>query len=433
MNPRPRCLAVFIAALLSLLCMMPVHAGTNTLAIFANTIKAYPSCLNFQIEGLCFFLRCSLKGCAILTSVRVSHYVPDVIVSTYNEPVTHPWDDIGKPVAIAASGLGSWMLGTLTDSSAGYHNDSERFAVFKGADAYGNPAGMLSQLLTGDLSGLVRFDVPGTRNLTQFPTKELPSIAARWASVPRQMLETVMGQAYDIVKAPLELVNKINQIPSLLANGQNIMGLANGLTPAKILSFVGIDIGPLLDAYEAISALTGGGALVNLGPELFCPGSASLLTLHFQSELDSHFWRGVLPVESLYPGSWLPLTSIQVGSWGGVFPRTGELVQQDPVRASGVIAERVMSIIQTQYQPHVYTELELNNSGYKYFNQDDVRAFYKWQRLYPDAQTSCHQFGDTHKNYDISERSTEDGYVWTAWTYYSCCQRRGTFLYSIGN
>ena len=63
--------------------------------ILTKTIAAMPSCLSYQVKGICFFLYCT-SGLHIRTSIRISHYVPDAIVSSYHEPPTHPWLDIGK-------------------------------------------------------------------------------------------------------------------------------------------------------------------------------------------------------------------------------------------------------------------------------------------------------------------------------------------------
>ena len=65
---------------------------------------------------------------------------------------------------------------------------------------------------------------------------------------------------------------------------------------------LGIDLGPLQQVANMASIASGG---MPLG-SLFCPGSASAFTLHFQSDLDSYFWRDVIPVELLYPASWVP-------------------------------------------------------------------------------------------------------------------------------
>lgn len=52
---------------------------------------ACPDCLHFTPTGMCFFLVCTPFGCEIETSIRVGHFNPDVVVSSYNG-LTHAKD-----------------------------------------------------------------------------------------------------------------------------------------------------------------------------------------------------------------------------------------------------------------------------------------------------------------------------------------------------
>ncbi len=170
---------------------MPAAAGITTPTVIANTVAAVPSCLSYKVEGICFFLYCSWKsGCRIRTSIKISHYVPDVVVSTYNSPQTHPWKDVGVPVSSGLAKAGSTLLGSLSDSSAGGLDADSAMTVFKGADAIGNPAGRFAELLaSGGMFQLPRtIAVPGVTELSGFPS-ELPSIGRAWASVPSEIVK----------------------------------------------------------------------------------------------------------------------------------------------------------------------------------------------------------------------------------------------------
>ena len=81
----------------------PAQAQITTPQILGQTIAAMPSCLSYQVKGMCFFLYCSWTGCRIRTSIRVSHYVPDAIVSPYNAPLMHPWVEVGNALLAATS------------------------------------------------------------------------------------------------------------------------------------------------------------------------------------------------------------------------------------------------------------------------------------------------------------------------------------------
>jgi hypothetical protein len=92
--------------------------GISTAQIMTETISALPSCLNYSVTGVCFFLRCYLFYCTITTSIKVQHYMPDDVVSTYSSPDQHPWIDVGKLFASVLKGPGDMIMGQLTDAQA---------------------------------------------------------------------------------------------------------------------------------------------------------------------------------------------------------------------------------------------------------------------------------------------------------------------------
>ena len=62
----------------------------DTADLVTSTFSA--DCLEYRVVGMCFWLRCSLYSCSVETSVKVRHYIPDAVVSSYNNTG-------GKPVA----------------------------------------------------------------------------------------------------------------------------------------------------------------------------------------------------------------------------------------------------------------------------------------------------------------------------------------------
>ena len=170
--------AVSTASMCAVLTPATTMAGTTTPAIIANTAKAALSCVSYSVEGVCFFLSCGWTGCWIRTSIKISHYVPDVVVSTYNEPLRHPWTDIGTVVATTLTTAGSALTGRLLDSSAGGLDSNSAMANFKGADAIGNPAGMFASMLaSGGMFTMPKsIAFPTVSELAKFPSKELPNI-----------------------------------------------------------------------------------------------------------------------------------------------------------------------------------------------------------------------------------------------------------------
>ena len=69
--------------------------GITTVSITKNTIAALPSCLHYRIVGVCFWLVCNF-GCSVATTLKVDHYLPDVVITTYPEFGTDPWVEMNK-------------------------------------------------------------------------------------------------------------------------------------------------------------------------------------------------------------------------------------------------------------------------------------------------------------------------------------------------
>ena len=423
-------------------------ASTTTVAIVGNTLTALPSCVKYGVKGMCFFLRCRLTGCVIVPSIRVEHYVPDAIISTYHDPVTHPWLEVGKPLSVAISSVGSTLLGAPIDSSASTQRESTEITTFKSADAIANPVGMIAQILTsGQIPNFSNvFGFPGYSELLDFPSKELPRIATEWTEVPEQLGNEFLEAARKMVKAPAKIISLIAQFPETLSKLTSGMGKLSDLFGGssnmsemasiglKVVDLTGVDIGPVKDLLQVANALGADGAIT----DIFCPGASSAFTLHYQSDMDVLFWRNAIPVEMMYPQAWVPSLgevseSPVKSTWGPIYPRSGEVVQSHPVKASAVLASRIGSIIIQSAQPHIYKRLQ-PGSGYKYFGNNGIAAT-QWQMLYPSAESSCHSFGTNDSvsliGYGDFKTDTNDGYMWNMWNKYDCCRSRGSFLFSV--
>lgn len=399
----------------------PVQA-VSVAQVITTTAQAYPSCLSYRVEGVCFFLRCIAWKCSIVTSLKVSHYVPDVVVSTYNNAANHPWTDLGKAVAGPSGSIGSGMMGSLLDQSAGGLDVPSTMTNFKSADAIANPAGMLTQMMSGenDSSGN-SITFPNANELQKFYSQELPNIQSQWSSVPSNAMGGITDSAQKLMNAPNAIMGKINSVGSYLNNSQQSMDVSSVVNTSD-------SQGAFNEAAGSIKGMFSGGNAI------FCPGGASYFALHYQSELDSTFWRGLLPLESLYPQTWIPgmgeVGSSAIQTWGSVYPRVGELVQAHPVKNSAVISERVASIIYKSAQPHIYAKVE-PKGNFKYFNTTAKM----WQMLHPKPATNCVQFGSNDSlaltSFGDAKTDPADGYSWNLWKHYICCQRRGVFLFSV--
>jgi integrating conjugative element protein (TIGR03756 family) len=141
--------ALFLAAVL----LLPTagQAGAiTTVGILARTTAAALSCLRWMPIGACFWLHCSWSGCKIKTSIRVGHYNPDLVVSSYNELGRNPWAEIRATLGLAQRAAATGLLGALMPvpiQSAGNRtegtadNQDHKNLLFRETDAIGHPSG----------------------------------------------------------------------------------------------------------------------------------------------------------------------------------------------------------------------------------------------------------------------------------------------------
>lgn len=150
---------------LSLVCILAlgmtatIQAGTiTTPQIITQTTAGALTCMRWMPVGLCFWLRCSWRGCRVRTSIKVGHYNPDLVVSAYNELGGNPWAEIRATLGLAQKTAATGLLGTLLPvpvESAGnrtegssQHRDHKNL-VFRETDAIGHPMGSLSGVAAG--------------------------------------------------------------------------------------------------------------------------------------------------------------------------------------------------------------------------------------------------------------------------------------------
>ena len=128
------------------------------------------------------------------------------------------------------------------------------------------------------------------------------------------------------------------------------------------------------------------------------------------------------------------------GGWngGGIYPRSGWVIQHSDSKGGGVIAHRVGDIITREDQPHIYDE-ELAE-GNSIFTEDD---YFTWapgpleentneegwfQPILPEFDINCYVIGEK----DSDQYLDDDGeYTWLLWRPYTCCEIDAGFLIDI--
>ena len=134
------------------------HTGTiTTPQIVAQTTAAALSCMCWMPIGACFWLHCSWHGCSVRTSIKVGHYNPDQVVSTYNELGGNPWAEIRATLGLAQKTAANGLLGALLPvpiDSAGNRTEGtsardHKNLVYRETDAIGHPLSSLSGIVAG--------------------------------------------------------------------------------------------------------------------------------------------------------------------------------------------------------------------------------------------------------------------------------------------
>lgn len=113
----------------------PLLHCAPSLALDTATIVpsvASPNCLEYQVVGACYWLRCTNFGCKVKTSTKVRHYVPDAVVSSYSSTGENPWSEVrtlSGPISQAQGG------GSGTNNEQHENN----LSIFKNVDVIGHP------------------------------------------------------------------------------------------------------------------------------------------------------------------------------------------------------------------------------------------------------------------------------------------------------
>lgn len=108
-----------------------------------TTSALSPECLEYRVVGICYWLFCTIYDCEVRTSVKVRHYVPDAVVSSYNTTGQNPWTD----VSFMSPESDDARHGSDAPTSEPHENN---LAKFKNSDVIGHPATLVfSQFAQG--------------------------------------------------------------------------------------------------------------------------------------------------------------------------------------------------------------------------------------------------------------------------------------------
>ncbi|MGX3020383.1 TIGR03756 family integrating conjugative element protein [Ursidibacter sp. B-7004-1] len=128
---------------LILSCSLPLYLTPSTTQAIGNEINGATiasaigdnSCMNYQAVGVCFWLKCTYWKCSVKTSTKISHFIPEVVVSTYNHDNHSPWTEVQQ--------LNKGAMG-------GQHQTPSKMYTqytFKNGEAIGHPGGFVLQAI----------------------------------------------------------------------------------------------------------------------------------------------------------------------------------------------------------------------------------------------------------------------------------------------
>ncbi|HEX7763800.1 MAG TPA: TraU family protein [Cellvibrio sp.] len=103
------------------------EGNLSTLDIIESAISCV-DCLEWELLGICFWLRCSLFSCDIETSWRVGHYIPELVIASYT--FQSEWD--------ATTDWNNNPSGAITRSESSKDQDTN--LDFKSVDVISHPA-----------------------------------------------------------------------------------------------------------------------------------------------------------------------------------------------------------------------------------------------------------------------------------------------------
>jgi len=193
--------------------LLPVTGNTGTITtpgIVAKTTAAALSCMRWMPIGMCFWLRCSWSGCRVRTSIKIGHYNPDLVVSSYNELGGNPWMEIRTTLGLAQKTAAAGLLGALLPvpiDSAGNRTEGSadkrdhKNLVFREADAIGHPLSSLS----GIVAGVGLLCQSQTASFFLFPVWPRCSVLASRGSGDLLPGKSASGTARDRYLAPADL------------------------------------------------------------------------------------------------------------------------------------------------------------------------------------------------------------------------------------
>lgn len=446
MSPRRRLLVLL--TVLTLAAPQPGRAESfTTLDIISQSFSR--ECLDYCIIGACFWLTCGLTGCRVVTTPKVKHNWPDLVVTSYAQPGDTPWTETRATLGEASRLAGNTLMQTLAgiDIGGGDVRENSRRRLsdlrFREVDVIGSPMALITRA-AGSLAALENTPMDGDGNTLR--------------ALPTDSDESALGQTASQIGTTAGTAHRYGTLASLVAPQ-----LAGAVHAAGQVAAVADTVTTVTETLSAVQSLANVGNL-GLGFGVgsgFCPSQAVPFQPYFQSTIDALAWRTGIP-DQFHPDALLPgrreIGQWPTQTWGAVYPRSGFITQTDEVKAAAVSAQRAIDVVTRDGAGHVHLpfsyeghrEVTFGNygdnqaeciiNGGNWQPEDDEgggarcspqrvvqwlpganESTDRWQMLSPAPSATCEAFGNADPRWSAGKRASDSHYAWNYWRHYKCC------------
>ncbi|HEO9009329.1 TPA: TIGR03756 family integrating conjugative element protein [Citrobacter koseri] len=131
-------------AIATLLVCSGTMASVNTASLLSSA--ASPDCISWRVSGICYWLLCTPFGCSVKTSVKVTHFIPEAVVSAYLNLGNNPWtemafiSDMAGEAESALSGIAAGVPMGGGRQEMKVPGERKQNLHYYYGDAYGHPA-----------------------------------------------------------------------------------------------------------------------------------------------------------------------------------------------------------------------------------------------------------------------------------------------------
>ncbi len=177
---------------------------------YADILQATmnPTCVEWSITGMCFWMTCTIFGCSFSSSVEVEHWNPDLIVEVKSDVEESPLGYTALTGGIFSE-IGSEMLNVV-----GIRNDGLQSSATGGVKAESGGGQTMSNLRFNDVT------VVGNPAITEYSLLYGAAFGAiGWCAspaVPLQIYYDSLLDAFEWRVGIFEAWNSISRIPEFL-------------------------------------------------------------------------------------------------------------------------------------------------------------------------------------------------------------------------